>query len=137
VNANSKKPTTGLVAHFYPYPADPIPAAESLDILAGDDVIADDYVPRDHPEVPLTPAQRDEALTTCGYRRTGDWTTQNDSTYAPCEAINPTTRPMNPLTTSRCFCCHKEVTQTVEDAIESGGLCDACNDGTCQQCSDH
>lgn len=61
-------------ASFYPTPEWEVPHDEIVEILVGYDVVINDAVSRHHPEVPLTSAERDDALAALGYRRIGPWT---------------------------------------------------------------
>ncbi|MBB6348087.1 hypothetical protein ACWGH8_20045 [Nonomuraea muscovyensis] len=73
------------VARMYPDPADEavgVTRGDVFEVLDHDDVVAGDVEPRDHPEVPLSPAQRDAVLERLGYVRTGPWIEENERAEA-------------------------------------------------------
>ncbi|MFI7442853.1 hypothetical protein [Nonomuraea indica] len=73
------------VARMYPDPADEpigVTRGDTFEILDDDAVVASEVEPRDHPEVPLSPAQRDAVLERLGYARTGPWVEDRDRAEA-------------------------------------------------------
>ncbi|GAA0406079.1 hypothetical protein [Streptomyces luteireticuli] len=84
-------PKTGTHVHVYEHPEDFW--TEVFEVIdKREEVIADDGETRDHPEVPLTPTQRDAVITRLGYQRTGPWTVADTPTEAPVKPI-----PENPF----------------------------------------
>jgi hypothetical protein len=70
---------------MYPDPADEalgVTRGDAFEILDDDGIVASDVEPRDHPEVPLSPAQRDAVLERLGHARTGPWVEDHDRAEA-------------------------------------------------------
>ncbi|WP_416520034.1 hypothetical protein [Streptomyces achromogenes] len=84
--------------HVVVYPDfDPIgpsvPWSEIFEVTedATGDVVHSDAGVRHHPEVPLTPEERDAVLATLRYRRTGPWKSDDDRHEAPVTSVDEET----------------------------------------------